>query len=250
MTMCEEVGRWVTDEVLTPVEKFFEDARLACTESRKWVEREIRTPIVTWRTQQEQRCREQECNWFCLCCNKWFCWIVTMLVRFVEWLIEVIGEWLVETVCKLIVEIIRLVVVVLISIVKWIVEFVVCFIERFCLTLLLIAGLAFLAALLGLIAAGALMPLPLALPAMIGGGAVAVAALLVARLLCELSMCRLVGVLVWALKWAIVLGALLSIVLRSVGSGFVVVLCGGIVSALIWSLTDKGCRVPHLLGPP
>jgi hypothetical protein len=130
------------------------------------------------------------------------------------------------------------------------VETVVCIVERACQTLILVAGLALVAAVLGVVAAGALMPLPLALPAMMGGIGVAVAALLLARLLCELGMCRLVGVVVWALKWGIIAGAVLTIALVSVGSAFVVVLCGVIVSALIWWLTARGCPVPRLLGPP
>ena len=249
MSLCQEVGRWVEEEVLKPVEQFFEEARQVCTETREWVEREVRTPIETWRTREEQRCREQECNWWCLCCNKWFCWIVTVLVRIVEWLIQVVGEWLVEIVCKLLVEIIRIVVLVMIHVLKWIVEFVVCFVERFCQTLFLIAGLALLAAFLGVVAGG-IPALPAVLPVMLAAAAVAVTALLLARLLCEVSLCRLIGVGVWALKWTVVLGAFLAIGFLSVGSAFVVILCGGTVSALIWALTDKGCPVPRLLGPP
>jgi hypothetical protein len=57
-------------------------------------------------------------------------------------------------------------------------------------------------------------------------------------------------VLVWALKWAIVLGALASLVLRSLGSGLVVAMCGGTCSALVWWLTGRGCPVPRLRGAP
>ena len=250
MSACTEFGRWVDQEILQPVEQFWEDAREVCTEFRRWVEREVRTPLQTWVTREEQRCREQECNWWCLCCNKWFCWVVTVLVRAIVWIVQIVGEWLVETICKLVVEIVRVVVMVVLHVLEWVVEFVLCFIERFCQKLILIAGLALVAALLGGVAGAATAAPPAVIPALIVGLSTAGAALLLARLLCELGLCRLLGVFVWALKWAIVTGAVLAILLGSVGSGFVVVLYGGTVSALIRSLLEQGCPVPRLLGPP
>ncbi|MEO7455131.1 MAG: hypothetical protein ABIY52_02645 [Gemmatimonadaceae bacterium] len=132
----------------------------------------------------------------------------------------------------------------------WIVEAVVCFVEKLCQFLILAAAVALAAAILGLVAASAAIPVPLALPSMIGGATIAFAALLVAKILCELGMCRFLGVLVWALKWSIVLGAVLSLLLASAGSIFVVVVCGGIVSMLIRSMTARSCAIPHLLGLP
>jgi len=38
-------------------------------------------------------CREQECNWWCLCCNKWLCWRVWIVVRIVVWVIVTVGKW-------------------------------------------------------------------------------------------------------------------------------------------------------------
>lgn len=250
MSLCEEFGRWVDDQVLAPVVQFFADARKVCAESREWIRREIREPMEDWVTREEQRCREQECNWWCLCCNKWFCWIVTVLVRIIIWIITVIIEWLVELICLLVVEIIRLIVLLLINVLRWIVELVVCFIEKFCQLLILTAAVALVVAVLGGVAAAALMPVPLALPAMVAGAAVSVAGLLLARVLCELSMCRFVGVIAWALKWGIVLGAVLSLLLLSAGSGLVVAIAGGTASALIWWLTAQGCPDPRLLGAP
>lgn len=126
MSACQEVGRWVTENIVVPVDRFFERAREVCSEIRRWVEREVRKPIETWRTQEERRCRRRECNWWCLCCNKWFCWLVTVLVKIIEWIIEVVGEWLVETVCEIVVEVVRIVVNTIIRVVKWVVDFVVC----------------------------------------------------------------------------------------------------------------------------
>jgi hypothetical protein len=136
-----------------------------------------------------------------------------------------------------------------IHVLTWIVEFIICFVERFRATLIWVAGLALIAAFVGGVAGATQGLLPAVLPGIIAGVAVALPALL-ARLVCELKLCRFLGVFVWALKWAIVIGGMLAVLLLSPGSGFVVVLYGGTVSALIWSLIRKGCPVPRLLGPP
>ena len=250
MKICEEVGRWITENVVTPVEEFFQRAREVCSESRRWVEREIREPLETWVSQEEKRCREQECNWWCACCNKWLCIFVTVLVRVITWIIRIVGEWLVETICNLIVEIVRVIVMTIIQVTRWVVETIVCFVERFCDNLYLLAGVVLAWGLLGVVALGQLAALPAALPAFISAVAIAAAALLLARVLCESSMCRVVGVFVWAFKWGIVLGAAIAIGALSIPSAFIVVLFGGLNSALIWWLTDRGCRVPGLRGVP
>src|SRR6478735_11622459 len=70
-TVCRDVGQWITDNV----------------------------------SQQLERCVEQDCNWWCLCCNKWFCFLV--------WVIVQIVRWVVTTVCEVIADVIDLVVIVL-----------------------------------------------------------------------------------------------------------------------------------------
>jgi hypothetical protein len=250
MTLCEEVGRWIDDTIIKPVEQLFTDLRQACIDYSTWIQTEVITPLETWISREEQRCREQECNWWCLCCNKWFCWLVVVLVSVITWVITVVGKWVVETICRLIVEILRIIVMTTLHVLKWIVETVVCIIDKLCQTLILLAGLALIAAVLGVVSAASLLPVPLALPAVAVGIGAAVAALLLAKVLCELGMCRLVGVIVWALKWGIVAGALLAIAALSGGSALVVVLCGGLASALTWWLLGRGCPVPRLLGLP
>jgi FtsH-binding integral membrane protein len=250
MSLCTEVGRWITEHVETPVETFFENAREQCTETRRWVEREVRRPIEKWREQQQQQCREQKCNWLCLCCNKWVCTIVTVLVRVVEWIVEIVGEWLVETVCKLIVEIVRTIVMVLIAVTRWVVEAVVCFVEKLCEYLYFLIGVALIGILVGVVVSVGTIALPGGIAALLAGAAAAVVGLLLTRILCERDRCRLPRLLVWALKWAIVIGIVIAVLSLSILSGFIVVLYGGIVSALIWRLHDSGCPIPRLLGWP
>ncbi len=165
-------------------------------------------------------------------------------------LIEAVGEWLSELVCNILVEIVRIVVMAIIQMLKWVVEAVVCLVERFCAYLYLFIGLALIALLSGLVATTAALPQPPALAPLLASAAVAAAALLLALRVCDTDACRLIGVLAWAFKWAIVLGALIAIAALSIMSVFIVVLYGGIVAALIWALTDRRCRVPRLLGQP
>jgi hypothetical protein len=250
MTLCQEFGRWVDDTVLQSVERFFSRMRQSCTEARTWVEREIRTPLESVQVQWEQQCREQNCNWFCLCCNKWVCSLVSVLLKVIVWIVTVVGEWLVEVICRLITEILRLVVLTLINVLRWIVELVVCLVERFCQILFVLAALALLAAFVGLIAALIPALAALGLPAVATALGIGVALLLLARTLCEASRCRVPGVVVWALKWATVIGAGIAVVFLSANAAFVAVLYGGFSSALTWMLIRQGCPVPRLLGPP
>lgn len=126
MSACQEVRKWVTEEIRQPVEKFISQAEESCTQARRWVEREIRTPIERRRTKTERKCRRRKCKWYCLCCNKWFCWLETIIERILEWVIEVIGEWLVETVCKVVVKIIKVIVEVIITVVRFVVVGITC----------------------------------------------------------------------------------------------------------------------------
>jgi hypothetical protein len=250
MSLCTEVGRWITEYIEKPVEQFLETTKQQCTEVRRWMEREVRRPIETWRQQQEQQCREQECNWWCLCCNKWLCTLVTVLVRVIEWIIEIVGEWLVETVCHLIVEIVRVIVMVLIKATRFIVEAVVCFFERVCAYLYLLAGVALVAVLIaGVLNAGAVL-LPGGLAALAAVVIAVIGAQLVILVVCEPSICRLLGLIFWALKWSITLGMVISLSLLNVASALVVVIYGGVSATVLWTLERRGCPIPRMLGWP
>lgn len=45
---------------------------------------------------------EQDCKWWCLCCNKWFCFLV--------WVLVVITTWVITTVCEIVADVVDLVV--------------------------------------------------------------------------------------------------------------------------------------------
>lgn len=250
MDWCKEVGDWIRDRIEKPIEKFVRDAYQACTEAREWVKREIRTPIETWRQQLEQQCREQECNWWCLCCNKWFCWLIAILVRIIEWIIRIIGEWLVELICRIIVTVIAVILTLIIQLLKWVVLAVVCLLAALCSFLFLLAGIALIGVLLSLVALTAPPLAPIAIAVLPIALSVAATAFVLAKLLCEASRCRLLGVVAWALKWSITLGTILTMVMVSPLSALVVVILGGSLAALMVLMERLACRVPKMFGVP
>src|SRR3954468_6951352 len=73
-----------------------------CKEFQDWVEEQVEKPIEEWENRQEQRCREQDCNWWCLCCNKWFCWLVWVLVKVIHWVVVTVGKWVTRIVCEMV----------------------------------------------------------------------------------------------------------------------------------------------------
>jgi hypothetical protein len=65
-----------------------------CHDVGQWVSNNV--------SQQLERCVEQDCNWWCLCCNKWFCFLV--------WVIVTITTWVITTVCEVVADVVDLVV--------------------------------------------------------------------------------------------------------------------------------------------
>ena len=120
----------------------------------------------------------------------------------------------------------------------------------FCALLRLIVGIALIATLLSVVASACTILFPAAIPTLVVAVIAAIVGAVLVLLICRPSVCRLVGVLVWAFKWAIVLGALIAIGCGSIVSAFIVVIYGGIVAALIWFLVARGCRVPRMQDAP
>lgn len=75
---------------------------MVCKEIQEWVEEQIEKPIEAWENQQEQRCRNEPCNWWTLCLNKLFCWLVWVVVKVVRWVVVTVGKWVVRVVCEVV----------------------------------------------------------------------------------------------------------------------------------------------------
>lgn len=74
----------------------------SCREIHEWIETQVEQPIETWENQQEQRCRNEPCNWWTLCLNKLFCWLVWVVVKVVRIVLVTIGKWVVRVVCEVV----------------------------------------------------------------------------------------------------------------------------------------------------
>jgi hypothetical protein len=73
-----------------------------CRESQEWVEETVERPIEEWENREEERCREEPCNWWVLCLNKLFCWIVLVAVKVVRIVLVTIGKWVARVVCEIV----------------------------------------------------------------------------------------------------------------------------------------------------
>ncbi|HYI39925.1 MAG TPA: hypothetical protein VE053_06370 [Allosphingosinicella sp.] len=250
MSICQEVGEWIEENVIQPVEQFFEQLQEVCNDVREWVEREVLEPVQKWQDQLQKVCEEQACNWFCACCNKWLCWMAWVAVLVTEWVVRIVGEWLVKVICDLITVIVRTIVMMLIQLLKWIILFVICFVEALCPILLLMGALALLTLLLSIAAQGAPQIAAAAAPNI----PIAVSVLLITfpmvRFLCRMDWCRIVNAVGWAFKWAIVLGAAMAIFYLAPVTGWYVALFGGMLSALIVALEPGTCRLKSMLALP
>jgi hypothetical protein len=234
MNWCKEFGDWFRNNIEKPIANFFQNLYKSCEDASRWL------GDVTQKI--EQRCSQQECNWWCLCCNKWFCWLITLILKVIRWIVDIV--------CKIIVTILVWIVWILVQLVKWVVLGIVCLFAALCSFLFLVAGITLMAVLLCLVAAVAPAFAPLAAPILPIALTVTLVAFALAKLLCEAGRCRLLGVIAWALKWSITLGAVLTLVALNPLSALVVVILGGSLAALMVLMERMGCRVPDMLGAP
>lgn len=126
MSACQETTKWITENVLTPVEHFITEAREVCSEIDTWVEEQVSQPVESWVSQTERHCREQDCNWWCACCNKWFCWLVTVVVRVVTWVVVTVGRWVATIVCHIVTIVVGIVVELVLKVLHRLVTIIVC----------------------------------------------------------------------------------------------------------------------------
>jgi hypothetical protein len=126
MGACQEVTKWITENILTPVERFITEAQEACEEVKRWFEEEVMQPVEQWVSTLARQCTEQSCNWWCLCCNKWLCWFVVLIVKVIVWIVVTIGKWVSYLVCKIVTTVIGIIVELVLKIIHRLVTFVVC----------------------------------------------------------------------------------------------------------------------------
>lgn len=123
---CREVSKWITENVLVPVEKFITKARKACESVRKKIEEKVQKPVEDWVSKQERKCKKNKCKWWCACCNKWFCWLVTVVVKVVTWVVVTIIKWVTHIVCKVVTVVVGVVVELVLKVITRLVTILVC----------------------------------------------------------------------------------------------------------------------------
>lgn len=80
-------------------------AHKVCKDIGEWIDDVAWQPVDRWLSRQVERCREQDCDWWCACCNKWFCWLAWVVEKVIDWVLLPIVKWVVHTVCEIIADI-------------------------------------------------------------------------------------------------------------------------------------------------
>lgn len=80
----------------------------SCKQQQERIEETVIQPIDKWVTQQEQKCRDEPCNWWTLCLNKVFCWIAVALVKVTLWVMTIVVRWVYRLVCTVVMLVIGL----------------------------------------------------------------------------------------------------------------------------------------------
>lgn len=73
-----------------------------CREIHDWIEEEAERPIEEREDRQEERCRNEPCNWWLLCLNKLVFWFVWVTVKVTRWVIVTVGKWVTRAVCTIV----------------------------------------------------------------------------------------------------------------------------------------------------
>jgi hypothetical protein len=71
----------------------------SCKQQQERVEESVLQPIDQWVEQEEERCRNEPCNWWMLCLNKLVCWLAIVLVKVTLWVTTVVVRWVYRIVC-------------------------------------------------------------------------------------------------------------------------------------------------------
>ena len=89
---------------LLPIQIRLEEFNMAesCKQQQERIEETVLEPIDQWVEQQEERCRNEPCNWWLLCLNKLVCWVVTILVKVTVWVTKIVVRWVYRTVCTVV----------------------------------------------------------------------------------------------------------------------------------------------------
>lgn len=119
-----------------------------------------------------------------------------------------------------------------------------------CLILGVLVAFAMVAALVSLVGL-AVPPLSvLALPTFVITAIGIIIAGVLLLLICSPSLCRLLRIVAWSLKWAIVLGGMIAIATVSLGALLLVLVYGMMAAVTVWLIARNNCREPSMFSLP
>jgi hypothetical protein len=120
MNACRTVRKWITKNVLVPVQRAITDSREECHEVGRWVEEHVTKPVERFISKVEQFCHDLPWP------LDWFCEAVTVVVKVIEWVVETVVKWVVTVVCQVVTFVVGLVIELVLRVIGWVVQFVVC----------------------------------------------------------------------------------------------------------------------------
>jgi hypothetical protein len=119
-----------------------------------------------------------------------------------------------------------------------------------CLVLGVVVALAMIAALVGLVVlAVPVINIP-ALPTFVITAIGIIVAGVLLLLICNPSLCRLLRIVAWSLKWSIVLGAVIAIGAVSLSALLLVLVYGMMAAATVWLIARNNCQEPSMFSLP
>jgi hypothetical protein len=116
-----------------------------------------------------------------------------------------------------------------------------------CLVLGVLVALAIVATLVSLV--GVALPAT-ALPALVTTAIITIVTGLLLLLICQPSLCRLLRIAMWSLKWSIVLGAVIAIAAASLGAILLVLVYGMLAAGTAWLIALNNCQEPSMFSLP
>lgn len=119
-----------------------------------------------------------------------------------------------------------------------------------CLILGILVALAMIAALVSIVVSATGPLFVFALPVLLTAVIAIIVAGVLLLLICRPSLCRLLQIICWSLKWAIVIGMIIAITMFSFTAFLVVLVYGMIVAAVLWLIARNGCQEPDLFSLP
>jgi hypothetical protein len=90
----------------------------------------------------------------------------------------------------------------------------------------------------------------LVFPVLVAAAIAVIITAILLLLICRPSVCRILRILAWSLKWAIVIGAIIAISMFSLTAILVVIVYGMIIAAIEWGIARNGCQDPPMPSLP